>query len=432
MNTKNKTMDRKNPIVFFSCLGAILEYYDFIIYGMMAIYISQVFFANTGNEVSYLKTFSILSIGYLARPLGGYLFGVLSDIYGRKRSLLFVMILMASATLMIGCAPTYAQVGIWAPLLLVLARILQGLSFGAEMPTLTTVIKEYYQNKSSGAYFGFIISSTSVGTVLASFVVYLISRFYSHEEIIDWAWRIPFLFGSILGLFVAIIRSRIDETKAFLECKEQNKTYTSSSLIALDLFKNYKSKMLYSISITLTFSFLIALTLYVPVYLKQYFHFATQDVFSAQTKGILIAVIMSPIFGWFFDRFNRVSVLQILASSFILFLFCALQAFKLELPWALDFLMMGFQVFLSAYATNLLYILSNVFPLPIRATGIGICYNVAHGLASLSPLILESTVNASNHEFVLLGYSTVIVGITLFGSFAYSRRGKSARLQAAV
>ncbi|HQW58231.1 MAG TPA: MFS transporter, partial [Gammaproteobacteria bacterium] len=193
---------KKNKAIFLSCLGAILEYYDFIIYGMMVIYLSEIFFPASNTDVAYLKTFSILSIGYIARPIGGYLFGLVADIYGRKKTLLMVMLVMAASTMMIGLLPTYEAIGIFSPILLTLARVLQGLSFGAEMPNMTTIIKENTKTGSSGKYFGIMMSSTAIGTLLASLVVAIITRQFLHDEIVAWVWRLPFLLGGTLALLV--------------------------------------------------------------------------------------------------------------------------------------------------------------------------------------------------------------------------------------
>lgn len=417
-------MHHKRKLVLLSCFGSILEYYDFIIYGMMAIYLSEIFFSQNSVEINSLKTFSMVSVGYLMRPIGGYVFGVVADIYGRKKMLIWVMSTMAFATLMMGALPTYAQIGIASPLLLTLARMLQGLSFGAEMPSLAAIIKESTQQKQSGKYFGLVMSSTGFGALLASGMVFIISRYCATQEITDWAWRIPFLFGGILALFVLIIRNRLDETPDFVESQRGSALHRSSKEIMKDLYKNYPSSVWCGMLLTIFFSYLILFSLYLPVYLNRYFNYPKDAIFSALSIGMLVTVFLSPIFGHVLDRMDRIHVIRVLVSAFLLFWLGALSMFKQSTDYRLVIFFIGYQIFISAYATNLLSVLSDLFPLPVRATGIGVCYNVAYALASLICLALTSAVASvsDNHALIVLGVSTFVVFTSLYGSVLLKKR----------
>jgi len=404
-------MKKNHKLILLSCLGSVLEYYDFIIYGMMVIYLGEVFFKDASLEVAYLKTFSILAIGYLVRPMGGYLFGVFSDLYGRKKTFLFVMFIMAFATFMIGILPTYEQAGILAPILLTVARILQGLSFGAEMPTVTTIIKENTEESSSGKYFGFIMSSTCIGTLVASMMVTFISRFQD-AEIIAGIWRIPFLFGGVLAFLVLMMRSRISETEEFLS--HSKALHKSSLSLTLDLFKNHWQAMILGMAGTAFFSYLIIFSLYLPIYLNQYFNFSKQDIFSTMTFSIFVSILFSPIFGHWFNYFNRSRVLKIITVLFIVFLFITLPYLKSGSLTSLFVFLFGYQFVISAYATNNLAILSKLFPLKLRVTGIGLCYNLAFSLASLTPLILTPFIETHNYDsIVLIFFTIVVIGLLL-------------------
>jgi len=419
-NLKNQT--KKNKVIFLSCLGAALEYYDFIIYGMMAIYLSEIFFPTSTVEMAYLKTFSILSIGYIARPIGGYLFGLVADIYGRKKTLLIVMLVMAISTMMIGLLPTYETVGLLSSILLIIARILQGLSFGAEMPSMATIIKENTKTGSSGKYFGIMMSSTAVGTLLASFIVAIITDQYLHDEIIAWVWRLPFLLGGTLALLVFIMRTRIVETPDFLKGQQSAILHGSAKQLTIALFKHRWKDLLYGMSSTLFFSYLIIFSLYLPFYLKQYFNYTTKAIFSWMTFSILLTVFWSPLFGHLFDRINRAKALKIVTFSFLLFLAVSLKLLKLNTPFALAFFLLGYQLFIAIYATNNFVVLSTLFPLNMRATGIGICYNTAYSLASLTPLLLTPLINEINYGFTVMIFSTIVVALTVIGcSFQHSK-----------
>jgi MFS family permease len=414
MNNTNPSA-QKNKLIFLSCLGAALEYYDFIIYGMMIIYLSAIFFPASTPEIAYLKTFSVLSIGYLARPLGGYLFGLIADIYGRKKTLLLVMLVMALSTLMIGILPNYNTAGLLSPVLLIIARILQGLSFGAEMPNMTTVIKENTETGSSGKYFGFMMSSTVVGSLFASGFVAIITRYFLHDEIIAWVWRLPFLFGGVLALLVFIMRTQIDETPDFLASKKAALLHNSSKKLTYNLFKIYWKDLIHGLSSTLFFSYLIMFSLYLPIYLKQYFNYTTEAIFSWMSFGMLISVLMSPVFGHLFDRLNRPKALKVVTLCFLIFLALSLQLLKTQTSFALALFLLGYQLFIASYATNNFAVLSTLFPLPIRATGIGVCYNTAYSIASLIPLILTPLIHAGNYDVVVIGFSVMVVAVTIVG-----------------
>lgn len=410
-------MHRKQKLILLTSLGSMLEYYDFIIYGMMTIYLSAIFFPNNLPEIAYLKSFSVLSIGYLARPLGGYCFGVVSDLYGRKKALILAMLLMAGATLMIGFLPSYKTAGLLAPVLLIVARFLQGLSFGIEIPSMTTLIREHNQdNQRAGKYFGFIMSSTGLGAVLASLMVFLITRYFNQDEIVAWAWRIPFLLGSLLALFIIFVRGSIDETPVFIQNKDKALLHDFSKQIRLDLCKNNWKGLLSGMSITLFFSFLIIFSLYIPVYLSQYFHYSIQDIFSIMTPSIFMSILLSPIFGQWFDKLDRFQFLKITLIVFLAFLIYSLQILQSGSKSALIFFLFGYQVIIGAYATNIMTILPDIFPAQVRTTGIGICYNMAYALASLSPVILTSIIQPQNYEWVVIVFSVMMVSISFIGS----------------
>ncbi len=401
--------------ILLTCLGAALEYYDFIIYGMMVIYLSEIFFPLSSATLAYLKTFSILSIGYLARPLGGYLFGLIADIYGRKKTLLIVMLVMAFSTLMIGLLPTHATAGILSPLLLTLARVLQGLSFGAEMPNMTTIIKENTKTGAGGKYFGIMMSSTAIGTLTASLILAILTRHFARDEIIAWVWRVPFLLGGVLALLVFIMRTRIDETRDFLKGKQDAVLHRSSKQLTHDLFKYYWKNLINGMSATLFFSYLIIFSLYLPVYLKQYFNYETNAIFFWMTISIFPTVFLSPLFGYLFDHLNRAKALKIVTLFFLFFLAGSLKLLKLNSPFALAFFLIGYQFFIAIYATNIFAFLATLFPLHIRATGIGICYNTAYSIASLTPLILTPLIDAENYRFIVMIFSMIVVLLTTLG-----------------
>ncbi len=193
-------MNQQYRTTLLASIGAGLEYYDFIIYGLLASYLSTLFFPPHDGAAALIGTFAIFATGYLFRPIGGILFGMISDRYGRKKAFVSVMLLMALATCTIGLLPTYHQIGISAAYLLLLLRILQGLAFGAEIPGAITFVSEHANPYYRGTHCGFLVSSVGMGAVLASALNYFISRHFSSAMVLAWGWRIPFLIGSVLAI----------------------------------------------------------------------------------------------------------------------------------------------------------------------------------------------------------------------------------------
>ncbi|PCH55749.1 MAG: MFS transporter, partial [Legionellales bacterium] len=201
-------------VTFLTSIGAGLEYYDFVIYGMMAPYLSSLFFVSGDASSQLIKTFAIFAVGYLFRPLGGIFFGLLADRFGRKKSFLTVMLIMASATFGIGLLPTYSSIGGMAVVLLIICRILQGISFGAEIPGAITIVSEF-NAKNKGIHCGLVISSTAIGSTLAALVLYLLSSNLDKDIMAAWGWRIPFLLGGLLAVVSYVMRSKLRETPEF-------------------------------------------------------------------------------------------------------------------------------------------------------------------------------------------------------------------------
>ncbi len=408
-------MNKTRRIVLLSCLGSSLEYYDFIIYGMMIPYISRIFFVGNQPAIAHLKTFSILAIGYLARPVGGYVFGMIADIYGRKKTFLAIMSVMATATLMMGLLPSYAKAGLWAPLLLIVARILQGLSFGAEIPSISTLVQEHSEAKPVGHYFGWIISSTSVGALLASLVVFLMSRYFTDEAIIQDFWRLPFMLGGVLGVVAFVLRNRIEETPDFTKHQQAATLHHSGKNILASLLRTESKSLIRGFCMTFFFSYLVIFVLYLPVFLNQYFAYETQAIFSRMSFGILLAGLSAPLFGYLFDRIDRIKAMKVMTSLFFIFLYVSLKRLEGHHTYALEAFLFGYQLFLAAYSTNLLALLPNLFPIPVRSTGMGLCYNLAYSLASLIPLALTTWVQPHNYQGMILGCAAIVISINFLG-----------------
>ncbi len=221
-------MRRRIKAIFIGSVGNLVEWYDFYAYAAFALYFADAFFPNSDPVVQQLNAALLFAAGFLVRPLGGWLFGYLADHNGRRGALMLSVSLMCFGSLMIAVTPTYASVGILAPILLALARILQGLSLGGEYGTSATYLTEMADERHRGFYSSFQYVTLIGGQMCALIVLLLLQRvFLTGEEIRAWGWRIPFFIGALLAVIALIMRRTLHETEAY-EAAQKAATRTSS------------------------------------------------------------------------------------------------------------------------------------------------------------------------------------------------------------
>ena len=303
---------------WLSSLGAGLEYYDFIVYGMMVSYLNALFFAGGDSWMNTIKAFGVFAIGYVIRPLGGIFFGMIGDTLGRKDTFVAVMLLMAITTLAIGCLPTYATIGVTAVILLIILRLLQGLSFGAELPGAITVVNEYSQASKKSTFSSLVVSSVSIGSILASLILYALSKSVDQESIMRWGWRIPFLLGGLLALANYFIRKQLQETPEFLSTKRQSKLLKRP---LLQLFRLHRRTLAAGLAMNVFIGSLIIFNLYLPTFLSAHYDYVLSDIYLAMTWGLVWSALSLPICGFLSDLWNRKNVFILTCVAFMLIAF---------------------------------------------------------------------------------------------------------------
>lgn len=208
-------------VIVAGFIGTVIEWYDYALYGAAAALIfSHLFFPSFSTFAGTLASFATYGVGFLIRPLGGVIFGNLGDKVGRKPILVLTLLLMGFATALVGVLPTYAVIGAWAPVLLVVSRMLQGLGSGAEFGGAAVMTAEYSPRGRRGLYTSFLSLGYLVGTLLASGTFALLTLFLSDRDFLGWAWRLPFLFSFVLVIIGLYVRLRINESRAFVELKQ--------------------------------------------------------------------------------------------------------------------------------------------------------------------------------------------------------------------
>ena len=307
--TSSRREERK--IIFASSLGTVFEWYDFFLYGALAAVISKQFFAGVNDTTAFIFALMAFAAGFLVRPFGALVFGRLGDMIGRKYTFLITIVLMGLSTFAVGLLPTYASIGIAAPIILVVLRMLQGLALGGEYGGAATYVAEHAPPGKRGFHTGFIQSTATLGLLL-SLVVVLGSRYVSGDEFETWGWRLPFLLSIVLLGISTWIRMSMHESPAFVKMKAQGKVSKSPIRESFTSWPNLK--------VVLTALFSINAGQAVTFYTAQFYvlFFMTQmlkvDPAQANTLLIISVVIGAPFFvffGWLSDRIGRKPILMV-------------------------------------------------------------------------------------------------------------------------
>ena len=304
-------------------LGTTMEYVDFALYGMAAgLVFSDVFFPEQTKIIALLSAFITYAVGFLARPVGAFVLGRLGDRFGRKKILVFTVALMGIATSGIGLLPTYATIGIWAPILLALLRICQGFGAGAELSGGAVMLAEYAPTRHRGLVASLIGVGSNSGTLLAS-IVWLLVLLLPHEQVISWGWRIPFLCSVLVAAFALFLRRSMDESPVFKTYQEKK----ARELADLDKAENEPAKSTFGWK-----AFLVMLGLRIgengPSYMAQGFLVgSTVNALgmnkSVPTTAVLIASILGfaviPLSGWLSDRFGRRITYRVFCALLVIY-----------------------------------------------------------------------------------------------------------------
>jgi MHS family proline/betaine transporter-like MFS transporter len=365
--------------ILAAVIGNVLEWYDFAVYAYMATIIARKFFPAQEEITSLLSAFAAFGVGFVVRPLGGIVIGRLGDVRGRKTALVLTIVLMAIGTVMIGCVPAYESIGVAAPMLILIARLLQGFSAGGEWGGATAFIVEWAPSEQRGLYGSLQQSSVAFGLLLGSAIAAAVSTLLSADAVDAWAWRIPFLLGGVLAPIGLYMRRNIEETPAFTRLAQQP-TAPSGSLSALRL-----AARAFGFTILWTVSYYIVLS-YMPTFLQKQVGLARTQALWTTTAGLLLLVLAAPVLGWCSDRIGRKPLLLAACIGFLL------------LPYPL------FSVLLSQPSLGTVISVQLILALTIAVfSGPG-----PAAIAEMFPTAVRST-------WMSAGYS---VAVAVFGGFA--------------
>ncbi|MGI4798190.1 MAG: MFS transporter [Janthinobacterium lividum] len=353
-------------------IGNVLEYYDFGIYGFLAATIGRKFFPGTDPTASLLATFAAFGIAFLARPLGAIVLGRMGDVRGRKSTLVLTVVLMAIGTAGIGLIPDHAVIGVAAPILLVLCRLLQGLSAGGEWGNATAFIVEWSPEGRRGFFGSFSQASVVGGLLLSSAVAALLNSAFTADQIDAWAWRIPFLLGILLLPVGLWLRRGIGETPRF----EAEQHGESSGLADLGSPVGLMARA-FGFTILWTVSYYIMLT-YLPTFTQRYAGLSATESLWSNTIGLVVLVLVIPLMGALSDRVGRKPLLLFCCIAFVLFSY---PGFRLMTAspgiWTILPIQIAFDLVIATFAGTGPAAIVELFPTRSRTTLMSIGYSLA-------------------------------------------------------
>lgn len=410
--------------VLAAAAGNLLEWYDFTVYALFAIYIAQNFFASGDSTSDLLKAFLGFGAGFVARPIGAVLIGAYGDYAGRKAALTLTMFIMAAGTLVIAAAPTYAAIGIGAPLLLVAGRLLQGFSAGGEIGSAAAFLVESAPSERRGLFAAWLQASMGASNILGALVAYVVTSTLAPGEMQAWGWRVPFIVGLAIVPVALYLRRTLKETGDFR--REAARRPDGGAALGAplgEIFRHHARALLIGFALSVLWAVATyVLIIYTPVYVQKTFGFAAQESFRASLIGNVVFVATCFAAGALSDRFGRTALLAAGAGMLLLGvypLFAWLQAAPtagtLIAVQSVLCLMAGTFVAVAPSA------LADIFPVAVRSTGTSLVYNGAFTVfGGFAPAILTWLTRADGGSalapawYVIAAAATALVAVAFF------------------
>ncbi|MGD1038635.1 MAG: MFS transporter [Roseiarcus sp.] len=406
---------RRVKAILVGSLGNLVEWYDFYAYSAFSLYFAKAFFPGDDPVVENLSTAGIFALGFFMRPIGGWLFGLIGDTRGRRIALMASVLLMCFGSLMIACAPTYKSIGIGAPALLLVARLLQGLSLGGEYGSSATYLSEMATQERRGFYSSFQYVTLIGGQFVALIVLLALQNlFLSGAQLREFGWRIPFAIGAALALFAFVMRRDLDETQAFETARaRRGRRGGVAALLA------YPRQALIVVGLTMggTLAFYVY-TIYMQKFLKLSVGLSDVQTTWVSVGTLIVAMILQPIYGALSDRIGRRPLLLgfgVLGTLGTVPMLTAIQ--HAGGPWQAFGLIVVAWLIVSGYTSINAVVKAELFPTIVRATGVGLPYALAVSIFGGSAEYIALWFKNARMESGFYWYATAVIFCSLMVYF---------------
>jgi MHS family alpha-ketoglutarate permease-like MFS transporter len=415
MTTTHYTGEERRKRIFAivgASSGNLVEWFDFYVYAFCAIYFAPAFFPSDDPTVQLLNTAGVFAAGFLMRPIGGWLFGRVADKHGRKNSMMISVLMMCAGSLVIACLPTYAQIGAWAPALLLMARLFQGLSVGGEYGTTATYMSEIALRGQRGFFASFQYVTLIGGQLLAVLTVVILQQFLSADELRAYGWRIPFVVGAIAAVISLLLRRTLKETTT----AEARQDKDAGSIAAL--FKHHKAAFITVLGYTAGGSLIFyTFTTYMQKYLVNTVHMDPKVASYIMTGALFLYMCMQPVFGALADKIGRRNSMLWFGALGTLCTVPLLMTLKTTTSPMLAFVLITLALAIVSFYTSISGLVkAEMFPVQVRALGVGLAYAVANAIFGGSAEFVALSFKNAGIENTFYWYVTVMMAVAFLFS----------------
>lgn len=400
--------------------GNLVEWFDFYVYAFCAIYFASAFFPKANPTAQLMNTAGVFGAGFLMRPIGGWLFGRIADRKGRKTSMVISVTMMCTGSLVIACLPTYASIGVWAPLFLLLARLFQGLSVGGEYGTTATYMSEVALKGQRGFYSSFQYVTLIGGQLLAVLVVVVIQTLLNDAQLKAWGWRIPFVIGAVTAVVALMLRRTLQETTTAAT------RHVKGAGTLAELFRHHKAAFFTVLGYTSGASLIFyTFTTYMQKYLVNTTGISIKSASHIMTLCLFLFMCMQPLFGALSDRIGRRNNMLLFGALGALTTLPILTLLRgVSSPYMESLLITLALAIVSFYTSVSGIVKAEMFPPEVRALGVGLAYAVANAVFGGSAEYVALGLKSIGREPSFYWYVTIMMVIVFLVSFRLPKEGR--------